>query len=75
MPDSEDEVSLLTIIQYCLYWPGVMTMEIEFAGTKLQIATISLNYSFVAALDSVGALYVPSNTAFNAGVFAVYPKC
>ncbi len=51
-------------------------METEFAGTKQQMAAILANNSFVAASESVGALYVPStNTAFNAGVFAVYPKC
>ncbi len=75
MPDSEDEVSKLTIFQYCFHWPGLMTVETEFAGTKRRISAILANGSFVAASESEGATYVPSNTAFDAGVFAVYPKC
>ena len=75
MPDSEDKVFLFSIFQYHFHWPGVMTMETEFAGTKRRIAAILANGSFVAASESEGATYVSSNTAFDAGVFAVYPKC
>ncbi len=75
MPDSDNEVSLLTIFQYCFHCPGVMTMKTESAGTKRWMAAILANNSFVAASEYMGALYVPSNTVFDAGVFAVYPKC
>ena len=47
-------------------------METAFAGINLRIAVISANSSIVAVSVSVGATYVPSNTAFNAGVLAVY---
>ena len=49
-------------------------METAFAGINLRIAVISANSSIVAVSVSVGATYVPSSTAFDAGILAVYPK-
>jgi hypothetical protein len=74
MPDSDDEVSSFTICQNCCHCVGVITVETVFSGINLQIAAISANSSFVAVSVSVGAAYVPSNTAIDAGVLAVYPK-
>ncbi len=52
----------------------MIVIETEFSGISFQIAAISVNSSFVALSESVGATYVPSSTALDAGVPAVYPK-
>jgi hypothetical protein len=75
MPDLDDEFFLFTNFECFFHYSGVMTMKTKFAGTKRQMAAILANSSFVAVSESIGALYVPSSTAFYAGVFDVYLKC
>jgi hypothetical protein len=49
-------------------------MDTEFSGIRWHIDAISVNNSFVALSEFVGMMYVPSSTAFEAGVLAVYQK-
>ena len=64
----------MTTCQNCRHCVGVITIETAFAGINLQIAAFSANSFIVVVSVSVGATYVPSSTAFDAGVLAVYPK-
>ncbi len=52
-----------------------MTIETELAGTNRRMDAILANNSFFASLESAGALHIPSNTAFDAGMLAVHPNC
>jgi hypothetical protein len=49
-------------------------METEFSRIRFRMAAISVKSCFVALSESAGATYLPSRTALDAGVFAVYPK-
>ncbi len=49
-------------------------METNFSEIRFRMATISAKSCFVALSKSAGAMYVPSKTALDAGVFAMYPK-
>jgi hypothetical protein len=49
-------------------------MDTEFSETVFGIAAISANRSDVAVSVPTGAWYVPSSTALDAAVFAVYPN-
>jgi hypothetical protein len=46
----------------------------ELSGIRRRNAAIPANNSFVALSESVGATYVLSRKALDAGVLAVYPK-
>jgi hypothetical protein len=71
MSNLDDEISSLITVQCCFHCSGVMMMETDSTGTNRRMAAISANSSLVAVLEFGGALYVPSNTALEAGVFAV----
>ncbi len=49
-------------------------IDTEFSGISFWIAASSAKSSFVALSNSAGATYVPSRTALDAGVLAIYPK-
>jgi hypothetical protein len=51
-----------------------MVIETKFSGISFCMAAISEKSCFVALSESAGATYVPSRTALDAGVLAVYPK-
>jgi hypothetical protein len=51
-----------------------MVIETKFSGISFCMAAISAKSCFVALSKSAGATYVPSRTALDVGVLAVYPK-
>ncbi len=49
-------------------------IETKFSGISFRMATISAKSCFVALSESAGAMHMPSRTALDAGVLAMYPK-